>query len=59
MARAAYAARCYFNFKWVIPCNYRTFPALAQNAEVLAKGLPGVKVIEPQLLRAIPLQPQR
>ena len=55
MARAAYAARRYFNFKWVIPCHYRTFPLLAQNADVLVAGLPGVKVIEPQVLQPITL----
>ena len=53
MARAAYAARRYFNFKTVIPCHYRTFPALAQNADVLKAGLPGVNVIEPQVLEPI------
>ena len=56
MARAAYAARRYFNFKTVIPCHYRTFPALAQNAEVLVAGLPGVTVIEPQVLQPITFQ---
>lgn len=53
MARAAYAARRYFNFKTVIPCHYRTFSALAQTADVLVAGLPGVKVIEPQVLQPI------
>ena len=28
MARAAYAAKKYFNFKTVIPCHYKTFPLL-------------------------------
>lgn len=50
MARAAYAARRYFNFHTVIPCHYRTFPLLAQNADVLQAELPGVTVIEPQVL---------
>ena len=53
MARAAYAAKRYFNFKTVIPCHYRTFPLLAQDAEVLKAGLPGVRVIEPQVLDPI------
>ena len=53
MARAAYAARRYFNFNTVIPCHYRTFSALAQTADVLVAGLPGVKVIEPQVLQPI------
>ena len=55
MARAAYAARRYFNFKTVIPCHYRTFPLLEQNAAVLQAGLPGVNVIEPQVLQPIHL----
>jgi L-ascorbate metabolism protein UlaG (beta-lactamase superfamily) len=53
MARAAYAAKTFFDFKVVIPCHYRTFPLLAQSAEVLQAGLPGVDVIEPQVLEAI------
>ena len=53
MARAAYAARRYFRFKTVIPCHYRTFPLLEQSAEVLAQGLPGVDVIEPEVMQAI------
>lgn len=55
MKGAAYAAKRYFNFKTVIPCHYRTFPALEQSAEALAAGLPGVDVIEPQVLQAITL----
>lgn len=53
MARAAYAAKRYFNFKTVIPCHYRTFPLLAQDAAVLAAGVPDVDVIEPQVMQAI------
>lgn len=53
MARAAYAARRYFRFKTVIPCHYRTFPLLEQSAEVLAQGLPGVDVIEPEVMQTI------
>ena len=53
MARAAYAAKRYFKFKTVIPCHYRTFPLLEQNADVLRDGLPGVNVIEPQVMVAI------
>lgn len=55
MARAAYAAKRYFNFKTVIPCHYRTFPLLAQNADVLKAGLPGVEVIEPEVMDPITL----
>jgi L-ascorbate metabolism protein UlaG (beta-lactamase superfamily) len=53
MDRAAYAARRYFNFKTVIPCHYRTFGALAQDASVLTAALPGVRVIEPQVMEPI------
>ena len=53
MARASYAAKRYFDFKTVIPCHYRTFDALEQSADKLAAGLPGVTVIEPQVLEAI------
>jgi L-ascorbate metabolism protein UlaG (beta-lactamase superfamily) len=55
MARAAYAAKTYFDFKTIIPCHYRTFPALEQSAKVLADALPGVRVIEPQVLDPIRL----
>lgn len=55
MKRAAYAARRYFNFRTVIPCHYRTFPLLEQSADALAQGLPGVTVIEPQVLHPIKL----
>ncbi|WP_417720979.1 metal-dependent hydrolase [Salipiger sp.] len=53
MEQAAWAARTYFDFATVIPCHYRTFPALAQSAEPLIAGLPGVRVIEPQVLEPI------
>lgn len=53
MARTAYAAKRYFNFKTVIPCHYRTFPLLEQSAQVLIDGLPGVDVIEPEVMQAI------
>lgn len=55
MAGAAYAARRYFNFETVIPCHYRTFPLLEQNADVLKAGLPGVRVIEPEVMQPIAL----
>jgi L-ascorbate metabolism protein UlaG (beta-lactamase superfamily) len=55
MKRAAYAAKKYFNFKTVIPCHYKTFPILEQSAEALIAGLPGVDVIEPEVLKAIEL----
>jgi L-ascorbate metabolism protein UlaG (beta-lactamase superfamily) len=53
MERAAWAARKWFNFRWVIPCHYRTFPVLAQDASALKSGLPGAEVIEPQVLDPI------
>jgi len=55
MKGAAWAAKKYFNFKTVIPAHYRTFPLLEQSAEVLKAGLPGVDVIEPQVLVPIDL----
>jgi L-ascorbate metabolism protein UlaG (beta-lactamase superfamily) len=55
MHRAAYAAKKFFDFKVVIPCHYRTFPALAQSAAPLAEALPGVRVIEPEVLVPIDL----
>ncbi|KAA2312382.1 metal-dependent hydrolase [Pseudooceanicola sediminis] len=53
MKRAAYAAKTFFKFKTVIPMHYKTFPALEQNADLLAKSLPGVMVIEPEVMTAI------
>ncbi|KPA20892.1 metal-dependent hydrolase [Shimia sp. SK013] len=53
MRGAAYAAKRYFNFKTVIPCHYGTFPILEQSALDLIDGLPGVDVVEPQLMQAI------
>lgn len=54
MARAAYACRRWFKFRTVIPCHYRTFPILAQTADVLRAGLPiGTRLVEPQVLEPI------
>jgi L-ascorbate metabolism protein UlaG (beta-lactamase superfamily) len=50
MRRAAYATKEFFDFKTVIPCHYKTFPILEQSAEDLVKALPGVDVIEPEVL---------
>ncbi len=55
MKAAAWAAKKYFDFKVVVPCHYRTFPLLEQSAKVLAEGLPGVQVIEPEVLLPIAL----
>lgn len=53
MARAAYAARTFFDFRTVVPCHYRTFPVLEQSAATLIKNLPGVEVIEPEVMVAV------
>ncbi len=58
MARAAYAAKRYFDFRTVIPSHYRSFPVLATDAGPLRDGLPGVEVIEPELLRPIEIGPR-
>ncbi|MCL3883547.1 metal-dependent hydrolase [Marivita sp. GX14005] len=55
MKAAAWAAKRYFNFKTVIPGHYRTFEALEQSAEALRDSLPGVDVIEPEVMQAIAL----
>lgn len=55
MERAAWAAKRYFNFKTLIPCHYRTFGALEQDATAMIAALPGVNVIEPQVLEPIRL----
>ena len=53
MARAAYAAKRYFNFSTVIPCHYKTFPLLEQSAQVLVDGLPGVDVKTPEVMETL------
>ena len=54
MARAAFAARKYFNFSTIIPCHYRTFPVLEQDAQALRAGVsPNVQVIEPEVMEPI------
>ena len=53
MKAAAWAARKYFDFRTVIPCHYRTFPLLEQNAAALKAGLPKAEVIEPEVLEPI------
>ena len=54
MERAAWAARKWFNFRWVIPCHYKTFGILAQDASVLCAGLPpGIEVIEHEVMDPI------
>ena len=53
MKRASYAAKKFFTFSTVIPCHYRTFPLLEQNADLMKAELNGVNVIEPEVLEAI------
>ena len=55
MKGAAYAAKKYFDFSTVIPCHYKSFPFLEQTAQALKDGLPGVDVIEPEIMTAISL----
>ena len=55
MKAAAWAARKYFDFKVVIPCHYKTFPLLAQTADDLIEGLPGVDVRTPEVLEPVEL----
>lgn len=55
MRRASYAASKFFDFKTVIPCHYRTFPLLEQDASVMKDTLPGIDVIEPEVLDPIML----
>ena len=53
MARAAYAAKRYFNFTTVIPCHYKTFPALAQDAQVMIDALPDIDVKTPDVMETL------
>ncbi len=55
MKRAGFAAAKFFNFKTVIPCHYRTFPLLEQNADAMKAILPKVDVREPEIMEAIEL----
>ena len=55
MKRAAFAAKKFFNFKTVIPCHYKTFPLLAQSADDLKAGLPGVDVKTPEVMETLEL----
>ncbi|SOC18956.1 metal-dependent hydrolase [Rhodobacter maris] len=55
MRAAGWAAKKYFDFKTVIPCHYRTFPLLEQSAAALIAALPGVDVIEPEVMAPISL----
>ena len=46
MKRASYAAKTFFDFKTVVPCHYKTFPLLEQSADAMKAALPGVDVVE-------------
>lgn len=50
MKRASYAAKRFFNFKTVVPCHYKTFPLLEQSAQPMKDALPGVNVIEAEIM---------
>jgi len=54
MKRAAFAAKTFFDFETVIPCHYRTFPLLEQDAAALRAELGG-KVREPEVMVPIEL----
>ena len=53
MKAAAWAAKRFFDFKVVIPCHYKTFPLLAQSADALRDGLPGVDVKTPEVMETV------
>ncbi len=55
MRRASYAAKTFFDFTTIIPCHYRTFPILEQSAAVMKDTLPGVDIIEPEVMTPITL----
>lgn len=55
MKAAAWASRKYFNFQTVIPVHYKTFPILAQTADDLVAGLPGVDVKLPEVMERVTL----
>lgn len=55
MARAAWAAKRYFDFKTVIPCHYDTFPPIRQDPEVMRRALPGVQVLTPKVMETVDL----
>ena len=58
MAGAAWAAKRFFDFKTVIPCHYKTFGLLAQSADTLVAGLPGVQVLMPAVMEAVEVPPR-
>ncbi len=55
MERAAYAASKLFRFETVIPVHYKTFPLLEQSADPLKAALPGVRVLDPEVMETVDL----
>ncbi|MEL7149968.1 MAG: metal-dependent hydrolase [Pseudomonadota bacterium] len=55
MKATAWAAGKFFDFKTVIPVHYKTFPILAQTADDLIAGLPGVDVKTPGVMEPVEL----
>ena len=53
MERAAFAAEKFFDFKVVLPSHYKTFPLLAQDAAPLARALPGIRGIAPEVMEEV------
>lgn len=53
MAKVAYAAKRYFDFKTLIPAHFKTFPILEQSALPLIDALPEVNVIDPEVMTPI------
>jgi len=58
MAQAAFVCRKYFNFRNLIPCHYRTFPALAQSADELRRGIdPHIILHTPEVMETVLIDP--
>jgi len=53
--RAAYACNKFFQFRDVIPCHYKTFPLLAQNADELAAAIAPVPVHQMPVMGSVTL----
>ena len=51
--RAAYACKKFFDFKAVIPCHYKTFPLLAQDASNLATAIAPTPVHELEVMGSV------
>ena len=52
-ARAAFAAKKFFNFDTIIPCHYQTFPLLAQSAEPFATAAAPTRVVAPSVMEKV------